>query len=68
MYGLVILHKFDPSTGAMVLDQETKQQIMIDPNVTNMTNLSNQLDNHLRQTAEFNMSDQNIYKQNYTGQ
>lgn len=64
----VILHKFDPSTGAMVLDQETKQQIMIDPNVTNMTNLSNQLDNHLRQTAEFNMSDQNIYKQNYTGQ
>ena len=66
--GNVVLHKFDPSTGAMVKDTETQQRIIVDPDVTNLTNLSTQLDNHLKQTAESNFEDQQIFKSNYTGQ
>ena len=62
----VVLHKFDPNAKAFVHDSETKQQIVVDPSVTNMTNLASQLDNHLRQTADFNFQDQEIYKGNYT--
>ena len=64
----IILHKFDPETGQMINDQETKRQIVVDPTVTNMTNLATQLDNTLKNAAESNFGDQSIYKQNYTGQ
>ena len=64
----IVLHKFDPESGQMILDNETKRQVVVDPSVTNLTNLANQLDNTLRQTAESNFGDQSIYKENYTGQ
>ena len=66
--GNVILNKFDPNTGNFVPDYDTKQQVVIDPNTSSLTQTATQLDMHLQQVAESNIEDQNIFKSNYTGQ